>query len=140
MAEELRWEMLFTFAIVDTDAYGEFRNDTSGDIFVRSLDLDQVTSLDVSSTADHTGQLQVSKSNTIDRNNNSTIFQQSVFSTIRFDDTATLANAFAVQGSKSKLFAKGQLILEPGESLFGHVEYSNAPTEAKSLIEIGYHF
>jgi len=139
MAEELRWETLQTTAIVDSNAFGEFRNDTSADLFVRSIDMFFLVTNITATTAVNHGQLQVSKSNTVDLANNTSIFQLNVGSNTMNDETGGVGpNGSA--NTVNKLYAKGQLILEPGESLFAHMDFANAPTNVQASITIGYHF
>jgi len=139
MAEELRWETLQSTAIADTNAFGEFRNDTSADLFIRSIDMFFLSADITASSAVSHGQVQLSKSNTIDLTNNTSIFQLNIGAVFMNDETGGVGpNASA--NTLSKLYAKGQLILEPGESVFGHVDYANAPTNTQISIVIGYHF
>jgi len=142
MAEELRWENLISQAIIDTSAFGEFRNDTSVDINIRSIDMTFAATLDDTGAGDGDaeGTLQLSKSNTIDQANNSTIFQLNAAITFMNTSTGNVGSAGG-QMTVNKLYAKGQLILEPGESFFAHLDYSEEPpTQARAHISIGYHF
>jgi len=139
MAEELRWESLQSVSIADANAFGEFRNDTSADLFIRSVDMFFMAADITASSAVSQGQLQLSKSNTIDLTNNTSIYQLNVGAVFMNDEVGGVGpNATAV--THSKLYAKGQLILEPGESLFGHIDYANAPSNVQISITIGYHF
>ncbi len=139
MAEELRWESLISTATVDTNAFGEFRNDTNADLFVRSVDILFLTENITATTASNHGQLQVSKSNTIDQVNNSSIYQLNIGGMSMNDETGSVGPNGSSQ-TVNKLYAKGQLILEPGESLFGHLDFANTPTTVKANVTIGYHF
>jgi len=139
MAEELRWETLISTAVVDTNAFGEFRNDTSADLFIRSIDMAFLGELITATTASAHGQMQLSKSNTIDQTNNTSIFQLNTNVTFLNDETGGVGPN-ASTSNVNKLYAKGQLILEPGESLFGHLDFANVPTTTKANITIGYHF
>lgn len=139
MAEELRWETLFSTAVADTSAFGEFRNETSGDINIRSLDGDFMLTVAVSSDSIVAGGLQISKSRIRDVTNNSSIFQANI--SLHCSKDATDGNgAGGDSGRLNKLYAKGQLTLEPGESLFAHLDFTNTPGEARSTWTIGYHF
>lgn len=139
MAEELRWETLISTSITDANAFGEFRNDTSADLFIRSVDLFLMCDLITATTAVANALLQLSKSNTVDLANNTSIYQLNAGVTFMNDETGGVGpNAGAI--SVNKLYAKGQLILEPGESLFAHLDFSNAPTTTKAHATIGYHF
>jgi len=139
MAEELRFETLISTAIVDVNAFGEFRNDTSGNLFIRSIDMLLTTLNITATTAVNLAQQQISKSNTIDNTNNTSIFQLNQGGTSMNDETGGVGPN-ATSQTLNKLYAKGQLILEPGESLFGHVNFDNTPTTHRSQITIGYHF
>lgn len=139
MAEELRWETLQSNALVDTNAFGEFRNDTSADLFIRSIDMLFTGTLITATTAVASGRMQVSKSNTIDLTNNTSIFQLNIGAVFMNNET----NGVGPSGTTTvlvKLYAKSQLILEPGESLFGHVDFNNIPTNTDLVITLGYHF
>ncbi len=139
MAEELRWETLFSASIVDVDSFGEFRNDSSADLFIRSIDLNLTVTNITATTAANETLMQLSKSNTVDIINNSSIFQLNIGGTSMNDETGGVGpNASSNQ--VNKLYAKGQLILEPGESVFGHLDFTNSPTNTKAQITIGYHF
>ncbi len=139
MAEELRWETLLSIAIADTNAFGEFRNDTNADLFIRSADLLLTVANITATTAVNIAQMQLSKSNTIDNVNNTSIYQLNVGGTSMNDETGGVGPN-ATSNTVNKLYAKGQLILEPGESLFGHLNFDNTPTSTRAQITIGYHF
>ncbi len=139
MAEELRWETLASVAAVDTNAFGEFRNDTSADIFIRSIDMHLTVQNITATTAVNAALMQISKANTVDRTNNTSIFQLNVGGVSMNDETGSVGPNGS-SNNVNKLYAKGQLILEPGESLFGHLDFDNTPTQTTSLITIGYHF
>lgn len=139
MAEELRWETLISQALDDVNAFGEFRNDTSADVFIRSVDMMLRNNLITATTALAVGHLQVSKSNTLDVANNTSIYQLNVGSVFMNNETNGVGPS-ASTATVNKLYAKGQLILEPGESLFGHLAFGNVPTDTLAMITIGYHF
>lgn len=139
MAEELRWETLFTSSTVDVDNFGEFRNDTSGDIFIRSIDAMLTVTNITATTAVNDTQMQLSKSNTIDNINNTSIFQLNL-GAVSMNDEVGGVGPNATSTHLNKLYAKGQLILEPGESLFGHINFGNNPTNVVGSWTLGYHF
>ena len=139
MAEELRWESLISTATVDTNAFGEFRNDTSADLFIRSIDMFFIAELITATTASGHGQMQLSKSNTIDLTNNTSIYQLNIGANYMNDETGGVGPN-GTNATVNKLYAKGQLILEPGESVFGHLDFANVPTTTKAFITLGYHF
>jgi len=139
MAEELRWETLQSVASTDTNAFGEFRNDTSADVFIRSVDMLFTAQLITATTSLASAQMQLSKSNTIDLVNNSSIYQLNIGAVFMNDETGGVGPNSST-GTVNKLYAKGQLILEPGESLFGHLDFVNVASQTKSVITIGYHF
>lgn len=139
MAEELRWETLTSTAIADINAFGEFRNDTSGDIFIRSIDMYLNASLVTATTGVANVTQQIGKSNTIDLANNTSIYQLNNGATFMNDETGGVGPNAMVQ-TVNKLYAKGQLTLEPGESLFGHMEFGNVASNVVCAITIGYHF
>ncbi len=139
MAEELRWETLISSSITTTNAVGEFRNDTSGDIFIRSIDFFLHGGKDgVGTDADINGEAQLSKSNTVDIVNNTSIWQLNAGVAVIHDDTAGVGNG-ADNMTVNKLYAKGQLILEPGESIFLHIVVT-ALTNFEVFATLGYHF
>lgn len=139
MAEELRWETLQSTATTDQSAFGEFRNDTSADLFIRSIDMFMMVQDTATSAAVAQVQMQLSKSNTIDLSNNTSIFQLNSGGSFLHLTTAG-SGPNGSQSTITKLYAKGQLILEPGESLFGHLDFGGTPTNAQFSITIGYHF
>lgn len=139
MAEELRWETLLSTSVADGNAVGEFRNDTSGNIFIRSIDMFHMVQLDTVSDADVNIRSQLSKSNTIDLVNNTSIWQLNNGQTCTLAGAGDNGNGGGVN-SVNKLYAKGQLILEPGESIFLHLNADNAPTTSVTNNVIGYHF
>jgi len=139
MAEELRWETLISTAVVDTNAFGEFRNDAKADVNIRSIDMLLTGTLITASTAVADGLMQLSKANTVDNTNNTSIFQLNVGGTWMNDETGGVGPN-ASSNTVNKLYAKGQLTLETGESVFGHLDFGNVPTNINARITIGYHF
>lgn len=138
MAEELRWETIRTVATTDTNAFGTFTNTTKGNIHIRSIDIEGFAQSDTAAAASSAARVQVSKSNSIDDGQNSTIFQLNAAAS-----TLNLASGAGSGGepfNKGKLYARGQLTLEPGESLFGHLGITNAITDLLGLVTFGYHF
>lgn len=95
--------------------------------------------LDTASDADINIRSQLSKSNSIDNTNNTSIWQLNNGMTCTHDDTAGVGSGGGV-GTVNKLYAKGQLTLEPGESIFLHLDADNAPTTSNTKNTIGYHF
>lgn len=141
MAEELRWETGITEVATsgNTNAFFEFRNDTSTDVFIRSIDMMLMVS-DFDLTNDFSTQIQYSKSNTIDVANNTTIWQLNCIVGGSIGVATVGGGNGGGQLSVNKLYAKGQLILEPGESIFGHREQTNTVDAVKFHGTIGYHF
>lgn len=138
MAEELRWETLRTVATTDTNAFGTFTNTTKGTIHIRSMDIQGFAQADTAAAASSAARVQVSKSNTIDDNNNSTIFQANT--AVSSLNLAAGAGNGGGPFDLTKLYARGQLTLEPGESLFGHLGITNTITDLIGMVTFGYHF
>jgi len=139
MAEELRWEILAgASATVSVDATAEFRNDSSVDIHIRDLK----SHSDMTTAAnDEIAIVQISKSPVFQAGNNANPFfaQTEVLSGV-VGTTGSGADDVAVAGTGShNKFAKGQLTLEPGESLFLNTNITGTPT-VRNRWEIGYHF
>lgn len=139
MAEELRWETLAPAGTTaDANASSEFRNDSSRDIHIR-----EVSWANELRTAanDESGVFELSKSPVIaSANNNGVFFLIAIAIGVSGGTTgAALDDVEWVQNGHRK-YAKGQLTLEPGESLFTNENIiSGTPTMVGRWI-LGYHF
>lgn len=133
MAEELRWEgMLGAGGTVSADSQAEFRNDSSRFIHIRQLRY----SIRMSAAGvDEMAVCEVSKSPAYTRGGVSPFFSFPV--TLASATAVALDSSMSINGGQS--YAKGQLTLEPGESLFLNMAVFGAPTVSNSW-EIGYHF
>lgn len=139
MAEELRWEVLAASGTtVSVDSAAEFRNDSSVDIHIRDL---KSHSAILTAANDEFAFAQLSKSPIFQGGNNQNPFfgLTDVISNV-VGTTGSGADDVAVagQGTHNK-YAKGQLTLEPGESLFLNTNVTGTPT-VQNRWSIGYHF
>lgn len=118
MAKELRQEIL-TGSVADgttsSSAAAEFRNDSSSIIHIRKIHYAHLVS---AAGLDENGIVELSKSPTI-----ATLTNNNVFYTYpqRVDSGATSANDTGNAKNGGTTYGKGQLTLEPNESLFVNV-------------------
>lgn len=152
MAEELRWTHLIdTSSGTSTEtnnAVASFQNTTDEDIHIRNIDYTGVI-VDTSPVTNASGYAyvtaQISKQIAYEAVSGSTNWKQNVVTSI--DTTTNGTNVEAGKTStvqnKSFRFAKGQLVLEPNETLYIHdvLTMSQLQINAHSSAWlIGYHF
>ncbi len=118
MAVELRHETLFDTdaAAAAANAAAEFRNDSSRNIHIREIDME----LRYRTAAnDESAWMEVSKSPVLaSQTNNNVFFSMALSSGTSAGTTGSGADDVSGSRSKGRKFGKGQLTLEPGESLF----------------------
>lgn len=146
MAKELRWEHLVATGQTGTgsNAVAEFRNDSSVDIHIRELEID--VAIDATVIVAHTGTeawVEVSKSPVFAALTNGNVF----FSLLvgigaSISGIVTANQGYNKHRSKMRKYARGQLTLEPGESLY--LNYLGTDIDTTTSIDahvnIGYEF
>lgn len=140
MAEELRHELL-TGTTVDADtgddADAEFRNDSSVDMSIRGID----TEHDYHGAAnDERASVEISKAPSFRGNqNNSPFFRYGQKLGVTGGTTGAALDDVTVTQNGGKRWGRGQLILEPNESLFVNT-LKEAGGELDYRYEIEYEF
>lgn len=139
MAKELRWEIL-TQTVADgttlSNNGAEFRNDSNDNLFIRYIDYTMIFS---TAATDERAGFQLSKQNTFASTNNEPVFRLEVNLGIESSTTGAAADDGTVTTEGVRLFAQGQLTLEPNESLFDSVSKTSGGS-ATSRWMIGFHY
>lgn len=119
MANELRHEILRGTTgdgTTSQDADAEFRNDSSVDLYIRGIDGNCLLN---TAENDENAQVEISKAPTMQSGtNNSPFFAWALRMAIEGATTGAAVDDGAVVQHGSKRWGRGQLILEPNESLF----------------------
>ncbi len=139
MAEELRWENLAPANTTgDVDSAAEFRNDSSRDIHIREINYAHFLAI---ATTDERASIEISKSPTIQAAvNNGVFFLYMQALGVESSTTGAASDDGTVTVNGGRKWARGQLTLEPGESLYVNQNViSGAPTMEVHYM-IGYHF
>ncbi len=139
MAEELRWEVLSpASATTDTSSAAEFRNDSSRIIHVREINWAHFL---LTGANDEGGVIEISKSPVIASATNNNVFfvlAQSLF--VNAGTTGSGADDVAFAENGGRKWAKGQLTLEPGESLYINYNIIAGTPTLQANFVVGYHF
>lgn len=119
MAEELRQELLTGTTLdgdLGDDADAEFRNDSSVDMSIRGIDYEH----DYSTAAtDERASVEISKAPSFRGNQpNSPFFRYGQKLGIQSSTTGAAGDDGSVNANGGKRWGRGQVILEPNESLF----------------------
>lgn len=137
MARELRHETLApTNVTVDTNSAAEFRNDSASMIHIRGIDYAHKM---ITAENDESMTVEISKAPTLQSNTpNSPFFNYPQSVGITATTGAALDDSTAaVNGSKR--WGRGQLTLEPNESLFVNIDVAGTPS-ANVLYVLEYEF
>lgn len=140
MADELRHEML-SITVADgttaSNAAAEFRNDSAGNIFIRGIDWNHSYAV---AENDEAGLTEISKAPTFQSNtNNSPFFTLGQEIGIESSTTGAATDDGMVSTQGGKRWGKGQMILEPNESLFINVSKDTGGV-MRSRYELEYEF
>ncbi len=140
MADELRWETV-TVTVADgttlSNAGAEFRNDASRPLTIRTILWDR--SLNTAAN-DERDTAEISKSPVIASfTNNNVFFAYAVSLGISGGTTGSGADDVSTFASGGRNFGKGQLTLEPNESLFVNTSKTSGGSSFSSW-QIGYHY
>ena len=139
MAKELRYETLVDVVadgVAAADAGAEFRNDSSGMIMIRELDLiatirtagvNEQVSVEISKAPVRQGAV---------ANGPFFLFQVE----IGMPSTGATPVDGSITGTKVKRWERGQLTLEPGESLFMNITKAQTGGAATGTATISYEF
>ena len=138
MADELRQEIL-TGSLADgstsSNALSEFRNDSSTIIFIRKLYFDnQITT----AAPDERTLCEISKSPTIASLTNNNVFF-TFPQALNMPSTGATPVDGATQANGTQSYGKGQLTLEPNESLFVNISKTSGGIASFRYV-IHYHF
>lgn len=139
MAVELRHENLYSTdnSASSSDSAAEFRNDSSRMIHVREIDMDLQLKVGAN---DENAVVEISKSPVLaSRVNNNVFFTQTLSAGISAGTIGSGADDVATSKGKSRKYGKGQLTLEPGESLYLNWAKSTALT-IETYNQIRYEF
>lgn len=137
MAQELRHEVLAASTTSDTDAAAEFRNDTSAIIHIREIDIENTCQ---TAANDESTSVEVSKAPVFQSiTNNSPFFTMVNSVGISGGTTGAALDDVSAVKSKVKRYGKGQLTLEPNESLFVNIDLNGGST-ARWTVVIAYEF
>lgn len=136
MAQELRHELL-NITVADgttaSNSAAEFRNDSASMAFIRGLDYAHTLS---TAGPNEVGQAEISKSPTLQQEtNNSPFFVWP--QTLAANTDVALDSNMSINGSKR--YGRGQLSLEPNESLFVNIFKSSGGSFAVRYV-IEYEF
>ncbi len=138
MAEELRWETLFgelADGQTSSNSISEFRNETDEDMFIRHVR--ESHSVKTAGPGEDSV-IELTKANALVSDTDNTPFY--VMST---EMGMPSAGATPVDGdvveNKTTLYAKGQVVLEPNESLFVNIRKSSGGL-VQYRYNLGYHF
>lgn len=139
-AVELRWEVLNVQTADGTtsaNSAAEFRNDSSRTMHIRIITV--TMQLDTAAN-DETGLIEISKSPTLAINTNNNVFYTwPTFLGVSGGTTGAALDDVSFFENKVIKYGKGQLTLEPNESLFVNVSKSSGGT-VQSRYVIGYQF
>ena len=136
MAKELRHETLFGSSGgsgTSFDSASEFRNDSSQIIHIREISYAHRM---ISSDANEHAHIEISKSPVIASQTENNVFF--TYPQILAQEPDASAGG-AKQANGGRKYGRGQLTLEPNESLFVNIEKSTAVT-TKHCYVIGYEF
>lgn len=139
MAVELRHENLYSTdnSASSSDSAAEFRNDSSRMIHIREIDMDLLIKVGAN---DENVTVEISKSPVLaSRVNNNVFFTQTLNHGINAGTIGSGADDVADARGKSRKYGKGQLTLEPGESLYLNWAKSSGLT-IESFNQIRYEF
>lgn len=137
MAQEQRHETLFASGTTDADAIVEFRNDSAGMIHIRGLDMDLIQSAGENDEFVH---VELSKAPTFQgATTGSPFFRMGLTSGISGGTTGAAVDDVAFAKNKTRRWGRGQLTLEPNESLFLNREVTGG-SNAQSTNVIEYEF
>lgn len=137
MAKELRHEhLIHTGTSATADSLAEFRNDSSEMIHIRELD-QQAHAL--AATPADEAVWEISKSPAMASRTNNNVFFVSAMLLV---SNATGASAVdgSSKASKLKKYARGQLTLEPGESLYVNYLLLTGAMVVDGMCTIAYEF
>jgi len=135
MAEELRWENLTVGSgTVAFSAGAEFRNDSSRFIHIREI---SYAHLLTTAAPNESVTVQISKSPVVTTGASNNPFYAW---TQRMASKTDVALDSAMEFNGGRKWAKGQLVLEPGESLFVNAAVVAGAATIQPLYEIGYTF
>lgn len=139
MAEELRWESLVVASGTSSVNSGaEFRNDSSVNIHIREINYAHILTTGAN---DEFATVEVSKSPTITTGTSNTPwFSYGQRVGITAGTTGSGADDVAQGINGGRKYAKGQLVLEPGESLFVNTQIGAGAPTLQPLYQLGYHF
>lgn len=116
MAQELRHETLFGSGTTSGDALAEFRNDSAGMIHIRGIDWEAVL---FTAANDERGSAELSKAPAFQgATNNGPFFRFGITLGANAGTIGSGADDISVHLSRSRRWGRGQLTLEPNESLF----------------------
>jgi len=139
MAAELRWELMRSVVADGTtsaSADAEFRNDSNGMLHIRHLDIDA----DLTTAAANEGALvEVSKAPVLQSETNNSPFFATPLAVRCPPNTSTTPVDGSMQRSKVLRFARGQLVLEPNESVFINVTKTSGGAVI-TRVNLGYEF
>jgi len=140
MADELRWETL-AGTIADgttaSNSAAEFRNDASRMLSVRTILYDNALN---AAANDERGTGEISKSPVIASfTNNNVFFAYGQSLGVHGGTTGAALDDVSMFATGGHNFGKGQLTLEPNESLFVNVSKTSGGTWAFQY-QIGYHY
>lgn len=138
MAEELRWESLIVTTADGTtanNAAAEFRNDSSDTIHIRRIEHNMAIT---GAAPDEGGTSEISKAPTYQGSTNNGVFYRSLLRSGAPPTGATPVDGRS-EMTRTDLFPRGQLTLEPNESLFlNHSKTSGGALTTDAII--GYHY
>ncbi len=136
MAQELRWETLAVI-VADTvsasNAAAEFRNDSSQTLSIREIDGGAYM---VTAAIDEHGHGEISKSPTYAAQTNNNVFFTKQWNVAAVGQAADGSSA---QPARTGKYGRGQLTLEPNESLFLNVSKTSGGS-FRFDVQIGYEF
>ncbi len=140
MADELRWETIAATGADGTtasNAAAEFRNDSSQTLHVRTILFDHSFTTAANNEQDT---VEISKSPVIASFTNNNVFFGYPHSLgVAGGTTGAALDDVAVTGSGGRNFGKGQLTLEPNESLFVNISKTSGGISFVAY-NIGYHY
>lgn len=140
MASELRWEVLFdtgTDGVTTVSAGAEFRNDSSQLIHIREITW--ANSLETGAN-DENGLAEISKSPVLAvETANNVFFTLPTFLGVSAGTTGTGAQDVTFFTNGGRKYGRGQLTLEPNESLFVNIKKTSGG-KVNARFSLGYHF
>lgn len=140
MAEELRWENLFDTGGDGTttiSAGAEFRNDSSRMLHIRSIDWAHQYS---GAENNEVALVELSKSPVLSANTNNNVFYTVIQNLgVTGGTTGAALDDVSVTTTGGRKYGRGQLTLEPNESLFVNATKSTGG-QVNIHYVIGYHY